>query len=365
MKPVTTVSSTSARTAGSPAPTEHAGTGESAEAAEAAESAEKNGRGAPLARGVHRLRAHLAKILRLVWLIIRKTSISAFNYRVTGLAGEVAFFALLSLPPLVLGLVGTLGHYRPGLGEETVLEIRTWLIDRAQTILTGSVVDAVVVPLIDDILRGGRFDVVSISFLVSLWAGSRALFVYIETISIAYGLAEVRGIIRTRLQAFALYLVGLVIGLVVIPLLVAGPTLVRQAVPVLAWAVRLFYWPVVVTLSILFLALLYHVSVPVRTAWWREIPGAVVALLMWILGSLILRVWLDASLAGVSIYGSLAAPVAVLAWLYVTALAVLLGATLNAEIDRVWPSEGTAAARAAREEARAAQPEYARPAPPD
>jgi membrane protein len=306
-----------------------------------------------------------ADVWPLVWLIVRKTSISAFNYRVTGLAGEAAFFALLSLPPLVLGLVATLTSFRPGLGEATVGEIRSWLIERSQSILTGSVVDAVVVPLVDDMLRGGRFDIVSIAFIVSLWAGSRALFVYIETISIAYGLAEVRGIIRTRLQAFALYLIGLILGMVVIPLLVAGPTLVTQAVPSVAWAVGMFDWPVVVTLSILFLALLYHVSVPVRTAWWREVPGAVVALLMWILGSLVLRLWLDASLSGVSIYGSLAAPVAVLAWLYVTALAVLIGATLNAEIDRVWPSEGTAQARAAREEARAAQPEHARPAPPE
>jgi membrane protein len=285
----------------------------------------------------------------LSWLLVKRTSISAFNYRVTGLAGEAAFFALLSLPPLVLGLIGTLGHFRQALGEDTVREIRVWLIARAQTILTPSVVDAVVVPLVDDMLRGGRFEIVSISFIVSLWAGSRALFVYIETISIAYGLAEVRGIIRTRLQAFALYLLGLIIGLVVIPLLVAGPTLAREAVPSSAWVVHLFYWPVVVTLSILFLALLYHGSVPVRTAWWREVPGAIVALFMWILGSLIMRLWLSASLSGVSIYGSLAAPVAVLVWLYVTALAVLIGATLNAEIDRLWPSEGTARARASRE----------------
>lgn len=299
-----------------------------------------------------------AGIPALTWLLVKRTSISAFNYRVTGLAGEAAFFALLSLPPLVLGLIGTLGYFRPALGEDTVGEIRVWLIDKAGTILTSSVVNAVVEPLVDDMLRGGRAEIVSIGFLVSLWAGSRALFVYIETISIAYGLAEVRGIVRTRLQAFGLYLVGLVIGLVVIPLLVAGPTLAREAVPSSAWAVHLFYWPVVVTLSILFLALLYHSSVPVRTAWWREVPGAAVALLMWILGSVILRVWLSASLSGVSIYGSLAAPVAVLAWLYVTALAILIGAALNAEIDRLWPSEGTARARASRE-----QPPYREPVP--
>jgi membrane protein len=137
--------------------------------------------------------------------------------------------------------------------------------------------------------------------------------------------------------------------LVVIPMLVAGPALVRQALPESAEAVQALYWPVVVSLSIVFLALLYHMSVPVRTAWWREVPGAVLALLIWIIGSAGLRLYLAGSLSGVSVYGSLAAAIAVLAWLYVAAVAVLIGAALNAEIGRRWPSGDTARARAVRE----------------
>jgi membrane protein len=124
--------------------------------------------------------------------------------------------------------------------------------------------------------------------------------------------------------------------------------------PPAAGFVQLFYWPVVVILSILFLALLYHLSVPVRTSWWREAPGAVVALVIWILGSFLLRFYLAGSISGVSVYGSLAASIALLAWLYVAALAVLIGAALNAEIDKLWPSANTARARAIR--AAAAQP---------
>ncbi|WUI02239.1 YihY/virulence factor BrkB family protein [Spirillospora sp. NBC_00431] len=283
---------------------------------------------------------------RVTWTLVKGTAVGAFRYRVTGLAAEAAFFALLSLPPLVIGLIGTMGHLRGVIGPDAVNELRNWVLENAQQVLTGPAVDDTVKPLLNEVIKGGRPDIVSVGFLISLWAGSRATNVYVDTITIAYGMSGIRGVIRTRLRAFLLYLVGLLVLVIVIPLLVAGPTLVREALPESAEAVQLLYWPVVIGLSIVFLATLYHVSVPVRTAWSRAVPGAALALLIWILGSVTLRVYLAGSLSGVSVYGSLAAAIAVLAWLYVAALAVLIGATLNAEIDRLWPSEITARARA-------------------
>src|SRR3569833_187224 len=294
-----------------------------------------------------------ARFRAALWHVVRGTSISAFRYRVTGLAAEAAIFTLLSLPPLVLGLIGTLGHIRSMLGDDTVADIRTWVIEKAQTVLTQQSVDTVVKPLLDEVLRGGRVELVSLNFLVSLWAGSRALNVYVDTITIAYGLSGVRGVIRTRLRAFFLYIGGLGAGLVIIPLLVAGPTLVLHWLPEGARVLHLLYWPVLVVVSVVFLALLYYLSVPVRTAWWRGVPGGGVALAIWVLGSLILRLYLDGSASGVAVYGSLGAAIAVLAWLYVTALVVLIGAALNAEIDMLWPGEYTARARAEAAEARA------------
>jgi membrane protein len=294
-----------------------------------------------------------ARVRAALWQIVRGTSVSAFRYRVTGLAAEAAFFTLLSLPPLVLGLIGTLGHFRSMLGNETVTDIRTWVIEKAQTVLTEQSVDTVVKPLLDDVLRGGRVELVSLSFLVSLWAGSRALNVYVDTITIAYGLSGVRGVVRTRLRAFFLYVGGLGVGLVIIPVLVAGPTLVLRWLPEGARVLHLLYWPVLIIVSVVFLASLYYLSVPARTAWWRGLPGGGVALAIWALGSLVLRLYLDGSASGVTVYGSLGAAIAVLAWLYVTALAVLIGAALNAEIDKLWPGEYTARARAEAAEARA------------
>lgn len=289
-----------------------------------------------------------AGIRAIVWRLTCRTAVAAFRHRVTGLAAEAAFFALLSLPPLVLGLVGTMGHFRGALGEPTVTEIRSWMIEQAQTVLTGPAVATVVVPLIDDVMRGGGVDIVSMSFLISLWAGSRATNVYVDTITIAYDLSGIRGMVRTRLRAFFLYLIGLLTMLVVIPMLMAGPALVRRSLPGSDAFIAVLYWPVLVAMSVLFLATLYHMSVPVRTAWSRAVPGAVLALVIWILGSVALRIYLAGSLSGASVYGSLAASIAILAWLYVAALAVLVGAALNAEIDKMWPSPDTIHARVAR-----------------
>ncbi|HEU4545634.1 MAG TPA: YihY/virulence factor BrkB family protein, partial [Microlunatus sp.] len=134
-----------------------------------------------------------------------------------------------------------------------------------------------------------------------------------------------------------LYLVFLVVGIIVLPLVLAGPGLVDALLPDRLSAVALLYWPVVLVGTACFLAGLYHLSVPVRTRWMSEIPGAALTLLIWLGGSWLLRVILVASAGSTTIYGPLAAPIAVLIWLFVTSLAVLIGAAFNAAIDYVWP----------------------------
>ena len=103
--------------------------------------------------------------------------------------------------------------------------------------------------------------------------------------------------------------------------------------------------PVVVLISLALLTTLYHLSLPVRLPWRRAVPGAVFALVIWLVGSVLLREWLAWAFRSTATYGPLSAPVAVLFFLYLTALAILFGAELNAEIDRLWPSRATAEAR--------------------
>lgn len=86
-------------------------------------------------------------------------------------------------------------------------------------------------PSIDDVVHNGRVDVISVGFVLSLWSGSRALNVFVDTISIMYGQSGVRGIVRTRALSFSLYLLALVVGVVVIPLVLIGPSLLAELLP--------------------------------------------------------------------------------------------------------------------------------------
>lgn len=273
------------------------------------------------------------------------------EYRVTGLAAEAAFFTLLSIPPLLLCLAGTLGYLDEILGAGTIDKLKQDIVSAAGTVLSPSSIDQIVQPLLNGVFGNGRPDLISIGFLLSLWSGSRALYIFIDTITVMYGLDGKRGIVKTRLMSLGLYLGALLIGSLVLPLLVAGPGLVVAAYRPAAGVVSALYWPTTILLLIAFLTTLYHVAVPVSTPWREDIPGALVALVVLVVCSVLLRIYLISSVEGPSVYGSLAAPVAVLLWIGVVALAVLIGAAMNAAIDRRWPTVETADARAENERA--------------
>jgi membrane protein len=277
------------------------------------------------------------------WRLLTATIGSCFRYRVTGLAAEAAFFAILSLPPLIFGLAGSISYIVKKVDPGQLDDFKRSVLDLASRALTEDSIREVVAPTLNRVLAGGRFDIISIGFVLSLWSGSRALNVFVDTITIMYGLGGRRGIVRTRMLSFTLYVIGLVVGVVVLPLVLAGPRLVDRFLPTRLDFLNTLYWPTVIVLSIAFLTTLFHLSVPVRSSWRHDAPGAVLAFGMWVLGSYLLRLILQT--ATTSIYGPLAAPIAVLLWLYLTALAVLIGAALNAAVDQVWPEISTAGAR--------------------
>lgn len=257
------------------------------------------------------------------------------QHRVTGLAGEAAFFAIVSLPPLVFGLAGTIGFVAERFDVSQVDVLKERILDLASRALTSNTVDQVIAPTLNEVLDGGRFDVVSVGFVLALWSGSRALNVFLDTISIMYGLGGHRGIVRTRALSFSLYVVALVTAIVLVPLVLAGPEMVRSLLPDRIEGVVGLYWPAVVLLSVGFLATLYHVAVPVRITWRSGLPGAIVTLVLWVLGSALVRWALGFSTGGTSIYGPLAAPIAVLLVLYVVSISVLFGAAVNASLAQM------------------------------
>ncbi len=289
----------------------------------------------PLAAG----RATATHARRGPLAVLAQTLRKAWNDRVLGLAAEAGFWQLLSLPPLLLAVLGTIG-YLGQLGSGNALNrVHAGLLSAASHLLAPSAVDQIVRPTLDEVLRRGRLDVISFGFVVSLWSGSTAMATYVNTITIAYGERTERSAVRSRLLALRLYLVQVVTGVVLLPALVLGPGYLERVLHgrvsvVLHTIVTWFYWPVVGLLSLGILTSLYHLSVPHRRRWRKAIPGAVLALLVWLVGSYGLRYYIKVVFGRELTYGTLAAPLAILLFFYITALAVLLGAEFNATLDR-------------------------------
>ena len=287
----------------------------------------------------------------LVRQVVAKTWHRVFEHRILGLAAEAGFWALLSLPSLLLAIFGLLGYFNGVLGRGNVAKIHDDVLRVAGDVLTKSTVNSTVTPIVNQILVKGQLEVVSIGFLISLWSGSTVMSDYVNVITVAYDMRGLRSAWRSRLVALGLYLGFVVIGLVLLPALALGPDVIISLFPSSfaddgATAIHILYWPVVGIGSIVVLNTMYMLCLPVRVRWRRGIPGALVAMTAWLVGSFVVRAYLESSFRSKSAYGSLAAPIAVLLFFYVTALAVLIGAELNSAIDAVWPVPSTASGRA-------------------
>ncbi len=273
------------------------------------------------------------------WVLVWRTLKKAWGDRILGLAAEAGFWQLLSLPPLILAVFGTIGYIGDALSPDLAKTIEDSLVDASSRILTASTITNSVQPTIEEVLRNGRPDVISVGFLLSLWSGSTAMSTYVNTITIAYGERDARGAIRSRLLALRLYFAQVLTGVALLPALVLGPTLINRLLENRTdrWVRHLVsytYWPLVAVLSLSILTSLYHLSVPHRRPWRRALPGALLAMVIWLVGCSGLRYYVAAVFNKAIVYGTLAAPVAVLLFFYITAFAVLLGAEFNATLDQ-------------------------------
>jgi membrane protein len=287
-----------------------------------------------------------------VELVVR-TIDDTINDRVPGLAAEVAFFTLLSLPPLLLTVVASLG-FAPGSWTADF----TAAVERvASSVLTQETIDEVVRPTLEALASDARGDLALLGFLLTVVSASRAVRVVLVAITIAYDLEQTRPGWQQRAYGLLFTLGAIVVVPVALPLLLAGPDLGDLLVRIVGvpsqvgslW--RSLYVPVLGLLLVAGLSAVYHVGAPWWTPWRRDLPGAVLAVVVWFAGSAALRVYSARAIAGREIYEPIAGPLVLLLWLYVTAFAVLLGAELNAEIERLWPRPGTPQEQTPREAA--------------
>jgi len=275
--------------------------------------------------------------------VLRSTVAKAWDDRVLGLSAEAAFWQLLSLAPLFLGLLGSIGYLSGFLGATTINQVEASLLDASRRAFAPSVVDQIIAPTIDEVLRRGRADVISFGFLLALWAGSSATATFVNTVTIAYGMRDLRGAVQSRLLALGLYLLTVVIGIVLLPVMVIGPGRLvrffpRSAQNDVQTIVQATYWPLVAVLLLVGLVTFYHVAPPRRLPWRRGLPGAALAALVFVGGTFGLRTYIDFVVDSGLTYGALAAPIGALLFFYILALAVLLGAEFNATIEQTWPT---------------------------
>ena len=286
----------------------------------------------------------VARRMRLLPLLLRRTITKAWHDRVLGLSAETAFWQLLSLPSLFLALIATLGYVSRWFGRTTIDRTEERLETTLRSAFSENVVAQVIHPMLHQVLNSGRGDIVSVGFLIALWAGSSATATFVNTITIAYDMRDLRGAVRSRLLALWLFLGSVAIGVIVLPLLVLGPTLLKQVLPrstrhALSTLIDAGYYPVVVVLLMLGLTTLYHLAPPRRLPWRRGMPGAVLAILVFLGGAAALREYITFIVShNPGAYGTIAAPIAALLFFYVLALGVLFGAEFNAAIEHYSPT---------------------------
>jgi membrane protein len=296
----------------------------------------------------------------LRWLVGRPKRIGTrlSQDRIFGMSAEAGFWGLVSLPSLALAVFGAIGYLSGVIGPTGVARIHDDVLRAARDLLSPTTVTDDVAPLVQDTLRQGHVGVLSVSFIISLWSGSACMSAYVNTITVAYGMRGVRGAVRSRIVALGLYLLAVVAGIALLPALILGPEEITDLAPESARStvrhiVSAAYWPGVVVGSVLVIATLYRLCLPLRVRWRAHLPGAVLAMSIWLGGSVLLRSYVSEKLRNTNLsYGALGAPVAALLFFYVTALAVLVGAELNAALR-------------AGHEARVTERLLATPAPPN
>jgi membrane protein len=258
-------------------------------------------------------------------------------------SAAAAFWQTLSLPPLLLGLLGSLGYVGDWFGPELVGEVEGKILGFARTVFTPSVVRDLIAPTVGDVLTREHTDIISVGFLMSLWAGSSALASLVDSITLAHGQNLVRHTVWQRVFALLLYLVSLVVAVVVLPVIAIGPRWLPTLFPAelqdeVTGLIHSFYYPATGVLIVLALTTLYKVAPPRKLPWHRGVPGALLAMVVFFCSSFGLRLYFTWITTTGYTYGTLAAPIAYLLFAFSIGMAVIIGAQFNSAAQEMWPS---------------------------
>ena len=254
---------------------------------------------------------------------------------VLSLAAQQAYYFFFSLFPALLTLIAVASFFP--LVNLTDEVIRT----------LGRVAPPELISIINDqllkISENKNGGLLTFAFLLTLWSSSGAMVSIITTLNAAYDINECRSWLRVRLTAILLTIGLAFFILISMTLIIVGPTLAEKLAvamhlgPMFEWGWKILQWPIVFALASTGIAIIYYYAPDAEQYWVWLTPGAVTATGLWILSSIALKYYISNIGNFNETYGTIGAVMATLLWFYLTAITILVGAELNAEIEHASP----------------------------
>ncbi|MFT9774491.1 YihY/virulence factor BrkB family protein [Brevibacterium casei] len=251
------------------------------------------------------------------------------------LAAGLTYYLVLALFPALLAILSILGLV--GQSQQTVETVTGIITD-----LGGGTIAQTLTPTLTELAQNSTAGLAFIiGLLVALWSASGYVVAFGKAMNRIYEKDEGRPVWKLR-PVMLLVTLGAVILVVIAALIlvVSGP--VAQAIgdaigigstAILVWQIA--KWPILLVIAIVLVALLYHATPNVRQPRMKWISlGSVFAIVVWVLASAAFAFYIANFSNYAKTYGSLAGVIIFLLWLWITNIALLLGAELNAEIER-------------------------------
>jgi len=246
-------------------------------------------------------------------------------------AAALAFYFLMSLFPFLILLASLMAYLPfPHLFDRIIHLIAEIAPPDAMRVIER---------VLRDTLRTNRA-ILSAGVVGTLWAASSGFNALTSALNIAYGVRESRPLWRRRVSAIIMTcLIGMML-IVGMTAMILGPefgfwiSFKLGVRPAFAYVWPLVRWWVILAFTIASVELLYLIGPNVRQRFIRQVPGAVFAVVGWLVASSALGIYVRSFGHYNKMYGVLGAVVILLLWLYLSAAAVLAGAELNAELLR-------------------------------
>ena len=275
------------------------------------------------------------------WLADTRTVLSravreARRDGVTTTAQALAYSIFLAIPAALLVLLGLFSL----LADESAVRS---LIDRVRTLMPAEATTLLQQSLERATRETGRGVVITIvGVVLGLWTTTSAATTLMKGVTSTYGRDDRRGFVRKRLVALGI-VVALTIGAaLVLALLVLGPHLERWlgsaigSPTVTSWIWWTAQWPILVVALLLAFAVVLYLAPDVDQPSWKLVtPGAVTALVIWLVASAGFSLYAGRFGSYDKTWGTLSAVVVTLIWLWLTSAALLLGAEVNAQARRL------------------------------